>query len=158
MLLFWACVGSTPPTPPEPAVPTPTVTPTPPPPETDEGTRFVATWVSPSCGERSYERQITLNPDFSFVGQDLVSPCPPGASCVWSGVVSWKGTWNIEGPRLALNEEWSDNEAFQELARPTELKHTRGTELAEFNGEELCPYAQLTPDEPSEQPTTGGPL
>ena len=156
MLLFWACVGSTPPTPPEPAAPSPPVAP-PPPEPTADGTRFVATWTSPSCGERTYERRITLNPDFSFVGEDRVSPCPPDTTCVWSGIVNWTGTWSIDGPKLALDEEWSDNQGFQELARPAELKHTRGTELAEWSGEELCPYAQLTP-EPSEQPTTGGPL
>ena len=60
------------------------------------------TWVSASCGKRTYERIITVGADSTFVADDRVSPCPLGASCVWSGIVHRKGTWKRVALTLAL--------------------------------------------------------
>ena len=48
-------------------------------------------WVSPSCGERKYERQLSFEAESRFASLELVSPCPPGARCVWSGIVDRAG-------------------------------------------------------------------
>lgn len=86
-----------------PGEPSPGTTPHPPPGGVVEG---VATWSSAACGDRSYERVITLLPDFTFSAEDRVSPCPEGAQCIWSGVVPWSGTWtpSPEPRGVYLNE------------------------------------------------------
>jgi hypothetical protein len=157
LTLLLACAGTHEPPVTDPVAPPPPEVPAPPPPETGEtGTRFVATWTSAECGERTYERRITLNPDFSFVGEDLVSPCPPDAACIWSGIVTWSGSWAMEGPALKLTET-SAIPDDQGMDRPTELKHNRGGQLTEQSGELTCPYSVVTP---AELPTTTleGPL
>ena len=163
LTLLMACAGTHEPTvtEPPPAPPdvapeiAPSVVPAPPPPG-ETGTRFVATWTSPECGERTYERRITLNPDFTFVGEDLVSPCPPDVACIWSGIVTWSGSWAVEGPALQLTETRVIPED-QGAARPTELKHNRGGQLTEHSGELTCAYSAVTPAElPST--TLEGPL
>lgn len=54
---------------------------------------MVGTWQSESCGERTWLRAIRLDADGTWAGRDMVSPCPAGASCIWSGVVDHTGTW-----------------------------------------------------------------
>jgi hypothetical protein len=54
------------------------------------------------CSTRAYRRSIALEPDGTFAATDLVSPCPPGARCVWSGVILWGGTWRRDGDRIVL--------------------------------------------------------
>ncbi|MCK6570521.1 hypothetical protein L6V77_05335, partial [Myxococcota bacterium] len=36
---------------------------------------------------------LTLSADGTWQGQDRVSPCPPDATCMWSGIVEHRGTW-----------------------------------------------------------------
>lgn len=62
----------------------------------------VGGWSSPSCGARTYTRTITLNEGGSFSAQDLVSPCPPGAQCIWSGIVDTTGSYSIQGTTIQL--------------------------------------------------------
>ena len=59
------------------------------------------TWSSASCGNRSYERIITVS-DGKFSADDRVSPCPPGTQCIWSGIVHRTGTWKRVALTLAL--------------------------------------------------------
>jgi len=59
-------------------------------------------WVSQPCGDRKYPRQLNLDADGTFIMTDLISPCPPGAKCIWSGVVARKGTWSVTGSRADL--------------------------------------------------------
>jgi hypothetical protein len=54
---------------------------------------LVGTWTSTSCGERAWPRVLTLASDGTWQGQDRVSPCPPGVTCMWSGIVEHRGTW-----------------------------------------------------------------
>jgi hypothetical protein len=54
------------------------------------------TYVSAACTGRSYERVVTLGADGSVEIVDRVSPCPPGAKCVWSGIVVRTGTFSVQ--------------------------------------------------------------
>lgn len=64
-------------------------------------------WASPSCGERTWTRALRLEPDGTWVGRDLVSPCPPDVACVWSGIVERKGTWT-QSPLGAVLDPGAD--------------------------------------------------
>ncbi len=59
-------------------------------------------WTSMSCGDRTHERRITLSEEGVFSGEDRISPCPEGVSCIWSGVHTFSGTWTQEGGALTL--------------------------------------------------------
>ncbi len=59
------------------------------------------TWTGTACGERKYERVIVIS-GATFSAQDLVSPCPPSARCVWSGIVERKGKVERNGSTLTL--------------------------------------------------------
>jgi hypothetical protein len=63
----------------------------------------VGAWASPACGGRAYARKIQFNAGGAFEAQDLVSPCPPGTVCIWSGIVLNKGTYVVEGGSIKLN-------------------------------------------------------
>jgi len=70
---------------------------------TGEGTaHWGGSWSSASCGERKYERQISLTGDGKASGHELVSPCPPGSQCMWSGVVDWEGTWQGDASKITI--------------------------------------------------------
>lgn len=64
--------------------------------------QVVSSWVSPSCGARTYPRAIQFKSDGSFAAQDLISPCPPRAVCVWSGVVNNKGAFTVKKDVIIL--------------------------------------------------------
>lgn len=69
-----------------------------------KGVAFVGDWTSPSCGGRAYARNIHFDAENSYAGIDLVSPCPTGTTCVWSGMIAYAGIWVQEGDRLKLRE------------------------------------------------------
>lgn len=102
ILLMFAC-GDPPETPPPPPVePEPTVS-------TllgdASGVDFAGNWTSPNCGGRAYARNIRFEEDHTYAAIDLVSPCAPGAQCVWSGMVGYAGTWNnTDDKKLKLLE------------------------------------------------------
>lgn len=86
---------------------TPTTTPSPAPqpeqPDADPAIELAgAVWMSPECGERTYARTLELAADGTFVVRDLVSPCPEGATCVWSGIVERRGTYTATNDGIAL--------------------------------------------------------
>src|SRR5687767_8198684 len=62
-------------------------------------------WSSASCGKRTYVRELTLAGDGTFSARDLVSPCPPNAKCVWSGIVDRSGKWKLDGSKVLLTVE-----------------------------------------------------
>lgn len=95
--------------PPSSTAPAPSATtPAPPPPApsgtapTPGGGGLYGTWKSPSCGARGYERRIYFETDGTFQSEDMVSPCPPGTVCVWSGIVVTHGTFVVTGNTVAL--------------------------------------------------------
>ena len=58
----------------------------------------VGTYVGAACNGRSYERVVTLGSEGAIEVVDRVSPCPPGAQCVWSGIVVRSGKYSVRGP------------------------------------------------------------
>lgn len=89
------------------ATTTPTVAPTTTPtatPATGQELQWVGAWRSASCGDRKYARQLSLNADKTFRAEDLVSPCPPKATCVWSGIVFWSGKWASNDKGILLTK------------------------------------------------------
>lgn len=69
--------------------------------EADAPAPGVGTWHTLDCGA-DYARELIVGEDGTFTHLDLVSPCPPNARCMWSGVVTRQGTWTVQGPTLTL--------------------------------------------------------
>ena len=136
---------TTAPTPTATTTPTTTTTPTPTTTTTTTTTpetsgELVGEWKSPPCGARKYERRITLAKDGSFTAQDLVSPCPKGVACVWSGIVDTKGTWKQEGNTIRLTSS-SQSTGPGMSSFPTTLTLNPATKaLAEGADGVTCPY------------------
>ncbi len=108
---------------PQPA-PSPTPAPTASSPEVPKpsGGSFYGTWKSASCGARKYERKIYFETDGTFQAEDLVSPCPPGTVCVWSGIVVTHGTYTASGSTITLTpKEGSAQAKPPAAALPTTL-------------------------------------
>lgn len=114
-------------------------------PDVPEGVHPVAaTWLGEACGSRAYPRELTFHPNFRYQGRDLVSPCPAGATCVWSGVVTYEGTWKDDGPFLALTE--TSSSGVQGVPRPEMLRRAQSGHLTEEQGEGVvCGYAKSEP-------------
>jgi hypothetical protein len=70
-----------------------------------ERTALLGTWRSEACGERGYAREMVFIEGGSYVGFDLISPCPPDVACVWSGIVTFRGAWTVAGETVTLAEE-----------------------------------------------------
>ena len=71
----------------------------------------VGDWVAKPCGERDYVRHIRFDGDGerqTYEGQDRVSPCPPEAQCVWSGIVTFNGRWWGSEDGVGLDELKAD--------------------------------------------------
>ncbi|MBN1334980.1 MAG: hypothetical protein JXB39_03365 [Deltaproteobacteria bacterium] len=65
-----------------------------------------ATLVAEPCGVRPWVREIDLEADnYRFTARDLVSPCPPGVQCVWSGIAVRTGTAEWRDGVLVLSCE-----------------------------------------------------
>lgn len=73
--------------------------------EAETAPEVAGTWSSASCGARTYAREMVLLDGGTYVRVDLVSPCPPGAKCVWSGILSYRGSWAFDGTAIALSGE-----------------------------------------------------
>lgn len=48
------------------------------------------------------EDWYTFNANGTFQREDAMAPCPPGAKCFWSGIVTSKGTWKVAGAHVQL--------------------------------------------------------
>jgi hypothetical protein len=99
-----------------PATPTtiPTVAPTATAPTSIPGTTPAAgslagTWESASCGARAYPRRITFAEPASFSAEDLVSPCPKGTTCVWSGIINRSGSYKTQKDIVTLTVSKTGN-------------------------------------------------
>lgn len=61
-------------------------------------------WTSASCGDRAYPRELTLAQGGTYSGRDLVSPCPEGTTCIWSGIIDFSGGWAQAHDLVTLSE------------------------------------------------------
>lgn len=76
------------------------------------GGKLTGTWSSAACGDaRKYAREITFHADGRFDATDLVSPCPPDARCVWSGLLNRSGTYATSGSTVKLTTGPASNKA-----------------------------------------------
>ncbi len=66
---------------------------------------ILGTWENSSCGTRKYKRVITFLDGLNFEAADLVQPCPPKVTCVWSGVINWRGKYTKKDDQISLNVE-----------------------------------------------------
>lgn len=131
--------------PPPPSAPPP---PAPPPPLPGEP-KPTSAWSSPSCGERTYERRLWLNPSFTYNTEERVSPCPPDVTCIWSGVVYTQGTWAEAEGLITFTETQGDPKA---APRPAALRWTEDRSgLLEMQGDTGCLYTPLLAVESPQQ-------
>lgn len=69
-----------------------------------DGILIAGNWTSKGCEGRNYARNIRFDTDRSYAVIDLVSPCPPGTDCAWSGMTTFGGRWTIENRELLTRE------------------------------------------------------
>lgn len=70
----------------------------------DAATLIRGDFVSSACEGRDYVRELTLA-DGRFEARDLVSPCPEGSTCVWSGIVTRKGDAMLDSGKIVLVDD-----------------------------------------------------
>ncbi|NOY26106.1 MAG: hypothetical protein GXP62_09560 [Oligoflexia bacterium] len=123
---------------------------------------LVGIWQSKSCDERTWLRAIQLDADGTWAGRDLISPCPAGASCIWSGVVEHTGTWlSLAQPGHISLSLTSSTPAMApgSLPAPTTLEITDAGGVVDDGG---CAYQPLgalpvAAPSPADQPTEAHP-
>ncbi len=81
----------------------------------------VGDWRSDACGDRVYPRELHIDADGKFSGRDLVSPCPEGVACMWSGIVELAGTWTQDDAVLTLQYSTDAQALAQATDVPTHL-------------------------------------
>lgn len=136
-VLLFACAADPSVPPPGPAVPVDPATPTVPTLLGDApGVYFMGEWTSKECASRAYARNIVLENGGGYAAIDLVSPCPAGTRCMWSGLVAYAGIWKQEGTRVLLREIGAPIERGS--PHPTEFEATAKGRLTE-NGCEYVP-------------------
>lgn len=137
MILLLACATEAPSTPPPAPAPPPAA------PETPAttgptvptllgdvpGVAFVGDWTSPSCGGRSFARNLHFDEDQQYAVIDLVSPCPTGTTCSWSGLVTYAGTWVQLDQEVQLREIGSP--ASADSPHPRKIQATTDGRLVE---------------------------
>jgi hypothetical protein len=103
----------------------------------------VGSWENGSCGDRDYNRRVNFLASGSFTALDLVAPCPPKAQCVWSGIIRWSGTWELDGELIRIVVK-QDGERMPE-ALPTEFVVLARDPLSigERIGGIVCPYRRV---------------
>lgn len=99
-------------------------------------------FLSTSCGSRNYAREIELRQDGTFTAKDLMSPCPLGASCVWSGIMERSGTFVVRDATLTLTVT-KGGELGGAQPLPLTLTLERGN-LVEAIANSTCAYAPPT--------------
>ncbi len=69
-----------------------------------EGIALLGDWTSGPCGGRIYARNISFGSDQRYAAIDLVSPCPDGTTCIWSGMTGFGGLWELQGKKVRVRE------------------------------------------------------
>lgn len=83
-------------------------------------------WSSSSCEDRTHERFIHFTADGTFSGEERISPCPPGAACMWSGVHSFSGGWSQVEDTLSLTVSSTDAVGEVAASWPATLTYSGG--------------------------------
>ncbi len=68
------------------------------------GIVYVGDWTSPPCPGRAFARNIHFEADGNYAAMDLVSPCPVGTQCAWSGITAYQGIWEQQHETLELRD------------------------------------------------------
>ena len=97
---------------------------------------------SAACGSRNYARELEFRQDGTFTAKDLMSPCPLGASCVWSGIMERSGTFVVRDATLTLTVT-KGGELGGAQPLPLTLTLERGN-LVEAIANSTCAYAPPT--------------
>lgn len=101
---------------------------------------WIAAWTSPACGARKYTRNVSFAADGSITGEERVSPCPKGVTCVWSGIIRITGSYTLEG-RVAKLELRPTGQAPKAPSLPTELVWDADAGApVEVQGDTRCVY------------------
>ena len=109
---------------------------------------LVGTWESPSCGARAYARTLTFADATTFTAQDLVSPCPKGTTCVWSGIINRSGTYKTEKDIVTLTvAKTSNGPAKTQFPATLTLDASRAPVEAGSDGKP-CAYKQAPTRKP----------
>jgi hypothetical protein len=83
---------------------------------------FAGDWTGEACGERAYPQVLSFSDSGDFTAQDLISPCPKDATCIWSGVVTRKGSWSQQAMTITLTQTGETPESPKPAAAlPTTL-------------------------------------
>ena len=94
---------------------------------------------SAACGSRNYARELEFRPDGTFSAKDLMSPCPLGANCVWSGIMERSGTFAVRDATITLTVT-KGGELGGAQPLPQTLTFERGN-LVEAIANSTCAYA-----------------
>ncbi|MEP7126791.1 MAG: hypothetical protein ABJE95_38025 [Byssovorax sp.] len=130
----------------------PTVAPTATAPTTIPGTTPAAgpvslagTWESATCNTRTFPRRITFTEGAatSFTAEDLVSPCPKGTTCVWSGIINRSGTYKVAKDLVTLTvSKTSNGPTKTEFPTTLTLDASRAPVEPGIDGGKPCPYTR----------------
>jgi hypothetical protein len=99
------------------------------------GVKYIGEWTSAGCEGRTFARNLTFFENGEYAAMDLVSPCPAGTVCAWSGLVAYVGIWKQDGTKLLLREIGAPTAPGS--PHPTEVQATVDGQLVE-NG---CTYS-----------------
>ncbi|XXX80489.1 hypothetical protein WMF30_17145 [Sorangium sp. So ce134] len=101
----------------------------------------LGTWRSAACGSRKYERVLSFAKGGSFTAEDRVSPCPPRAACIWSGIIQRKGAFKRSGDTLSLSvSEASQGPGGQPFPTTLAVDPATGAPVETGDGGKPCPY------------------
>ena len=135
---------ATPPAPTVTAVPT-APTPVPSTPPATGSASLLGTWESASCGDRAYPRQITFADATTFSAEDLVSPCPKGTACIWSGILNTQGTYTVEKDVITLRVQKASTGPKKIQFPATLTLDASRTPIESGSDGKPCPYRHTTP-------------
>lgn len=70
-------------------------------------------------GTGAWPVEWSFRPDGTFTKRDLIAPCPDDVNCIWSGIVTNTGTWELDPVRVKLTYDAADN--LEGATTPDEL-------------------------------------
>lgn len=68
------------------------------------GVAYLGDWTSTNCTARTFPRNIHFEDDGTWAGVDLISPCPVGTQCAWSGITYYQGIYQQQSETLELRD------------------------------------------------------